>query len=201
MGRAGSAFCKRNGSTLRIIAGTYRGLRLASPRGKRLRPTAERVREAIFDILGNDLSEYWVLDLFAGSGAMGLEAYSRGAAFVALVDWHPSALRLIGRNLAICGKPRGVQVIRQDLRRGLTKTLTHHGWRFDLVFLDPPYKRGLTQRCLSQLGSDAVLNPHAVVVSEHAADENLATDYGCLQRQMKRRYGTTGISLYRWESV
>jgi len=182
-------------SKLRIIAGKYKGLRLATPKGKRLRPTAERVREAIFNILGYDLSELSVLDLFAGTGAMGLEALSRGAISVVIVDQHPAAIRLIGRNLAACGNPENARVYKLDLRRGL-KSLINKNYSFDLVFLDPPYGRGLTQRCLEQLGTGKLLNPAATVVSEHAIDENLTSTYGCLHRETMRVYGTTGVSFY-----
>ncbi|UCG22322.1 MAG: 16S rRNA (guanine(966)-N(2))-methyltransferase RsmD [Deltaproteobacteria bacterium] len=180
---------------MRIIAGKYKGLRLATPKGKRLRPTAERVREAIFNILGYDLSELSVLDLFAGTGAMGLEALSRGAISVVIVDQHPAAIRLIGRNLAACGNPENARVYKLDLRRGL-KSLINKNYSFDLVFLDPPYGRGLTQRCLEQLGTGKLLNPAATVVSEHAIDENLTSTYGCLHRETMRVYGTTGVSFY-----
>ncbi len=181
---------------MRIVAGKYRGLHIASPRGKRVRPTTDRVREAIFNILGADLSELWVLDLFAGTGAMGLEALSRGARFVVMVDQHPAALKLIGRNLAACGNPENVKVCRLDLRRGL-KGLVRQGFCFDLVFLDPPYGRGLNQGCLQQLGNGALLNSAATVVSEHPIEENLASTFGCLQRQTIRRYGSTLVSFYR----
>lgn len=183
-------------SKLRLIAGEYRGLRLATLRGKRMRPTAERVREAIFNIVGFDLSGLWVLDLFAGTGAMGLEALSRGAGFVVMVDQHPAAFRLIGRNLAACGNPQNAKVYKLDLRRGL-KGFTRHGYLFDLVFMDPPYGRGLSQRCLEQLGKGTLLNPAATVVSEHAIEEDLTSTYGCLQRQTVRRYGSTAVSFYR----
>jgi 16S rRNA (guanine966-N2)-methyltransferase len=182
-------------SKLRIIAGKYKGLRLATPKGKGVRPTAERVREAIFNILGYDLTELRVLDLFAGTGAMGLEALSRGAISVVMVDQHPAAIRLIGRNLAACGNPESARVYKLDLRRGL-KGLINKDYSFDLVFLDPPYGRGLTQRCLEQLGTGKLLNPAATVVSEHAIDENLTSNYGCLHRETMRVYGTTGVSFY-----
>lgn len=185
-------------ANLRIIAGKYRGLQLASPRGDRLRPTADKVRQAIFNIIGNDLSELWVLDLFAGTGAMGLEALSRGAAFVVLVDQHPTAMRLIDRNLAACGNPQGVTRYKTDLCRGL-KGLVRHAWRFDLVFMDPPYKQGLSQRCLEELGGGQLLNPEATVISEHDPGEHFATEYGCLQHQETRRYGNTAVSFYQWE--
>jgi len=182
-------------SELRIIAGDYKGLRLATPKGKSVRPTADRVREAIFNILGYDLSKLWVLDLFAGTGAMGLEALSRGAGFVVMVDQHPAAIRLIGRNLAACGNPDHARIHKLDLRRGL-QNLTKQDYTFDLVFLDPPYGEGLTQSCLEELGTGKLLNAAATVVSEHAINEELISTYGCLHRQTMRVYGTTGVSFY-----
>lgn len=156
------------------------------------------MREAIFSILGNDLSGTLVLDLFAGTGAMGLEALSRGAAFVVLVDQHPAALRLMARNLTTLGNPEQVTVKKLDLTRGL-RGLERQRWQFDLVFLDPPYRLGLTGTCLLELGKGTLLNPRAVVVGEHAEDEGLAPTYGCLQLQDKRRYGSTAVSFYHRE--
>jgi 16S rRNA (guanine(966)-N(2))-methyltransferase RsmD len=154
------------------------------------------VREAVFSIIDADLGDLWVLDLFAGTGAMGLESLSRGAGFVVMVDQHPAALRLIGRNLAACGSPQNAKFYRLDLRRGL-KVLLRQGYRFDLVFLDPPYGRGLGQRCLELLGNGTLLNPTATVVTEHAVEEDFASTYGCLQRQNIRRYGSTAVSFYQ----
>jgi 16S rRNA (guanine966-N2)-methyltransferase len=153
------------------------------------------VREAIFSILGNDLSGTRVLDLFAGTGAMGLEALSRGAAFVVLVEQHPAALRLIAKNVAALGDPEQVTVRKLDLSRGL-RGLAGQGWEFDLVFLDPPYHVGLSEICLKDLGSGTLLAPRAVVVSEQAADENAASAYGCLELQDTRRYGSTAVGFY-----
>jgi 16S rRNA (guanine(966)-N(2))-methyltransferase RsmD len=156
------------------------------------------VREAVFSILGSDLSGTLVLDLFAGTGAMGLEALSRGAASVVLVDQHPTALRLMARNLAALGNPEQVRVKKVDLTRGL-RGLERQRWRFDLVFLDPPYRLGFTETCLLDLGKGTLLNPGAVVVSEHAEDEAIAPTYGCLKLQDERRYGSTAVSFYHRE--
>lgn len=139
-----------------------------------------------------------VLDLFAGTGAMGLEALSRGAAVVVLVDQHPAAVRLMARNMAALGNPEQVAVKKLDLSRGL-RGLEHQRWQFDLVFLDPPYRLSLTETCLQDLGRGTLLAPHAVVVSEQAEDEQLASAYGCLQLHDRRCYGSTAVSFYRRE--
>lgn len=169
---------------------------MARPKGKHVRPTAEKVREAIFNVLGPDLEEHSVLDLFAGTGAMGLEALSRGAGLVVMVDQHPAAINLISRNLAACGNPQQAKVFKLDLHRDL-KGLTCHDYLFDLVFLDPPYGRGLTNRCLEHLGTGTLLKPGATVVAEHAVAVDLSSTYGCLQLRSVRRYGSTGVSFYQ----
>jgi 16S rRNA (guanine966-N2)-methyltransferase len=157
------------------------------------------VREAIFSILGNDLGGTRVLDLFAGTGAMGLEALSRGAALVVLVDHHPPALRLIARNLATLGaSDEQVTIKRFDLGRGLS-ALAREGSEFDLIFLDPPYHLGLGGICLQDLGRGTLLAPRAVVVSEQAVDEQRAPAYGCLHLQDIRRYGSTAVAFYHRE--
>jgi 16S rRNA (guanine966-N2)-methyltransferase len=156
------------------------------------------VREAIFSILGNDLSGTRVLDLFAGTGAMGLEALSRGAALVVLVDHHPPALRLIARNLATLRASEQVTVKKFDLGRGL-RGLARAGSEFDLIFLDPPYHLGLGESCLQDLGRGTLLATRAVVVSEQAVDEQRAPAYGCLHLQDIRRYGSTAVGFYHRE--
>ena len=114
----------------------------------------------------------------------------------ATVTFECNAMKLMGRNLAACGNPQQARAYKLDLRRGL-KGLSNRGYHFDLVFLDPPYGRGLSQRCLEQLGTGKLLNPAATVVCEHAIDENLTSTYGCLQHQTRRNYGTTAVSFYR----
>ncbi|MBW1981841.1 MAG: 16S rRNA (guanine(966)-N(2))-methyltransferase RsmD [Deltaproteobacteria bacterium] len=181
---------------MRIIAGKYRGRRLTAGRGRKLRPTAARVREAIFSIIGPDLSYRRVLDLFAGSGAMGLEALSRGAASVIFVDYPTASLRVLRKNLAVCGNPANGSIVRYDLSKGL-RGLVRRGWLFDLIFLDPPYGSGLTQKCLAELGKGELLSRRALVVSEHALGEQLESTYGCLQQHTVKRYGQASVSIYQ----
>jgi 16S rRNA (guanine(966)-N(2))-methyltransferase RsmD len=127
---------------------------------------------------------------------MGVEALSRGAGLVVMVDQHPAAINLISRNLAACGNPQQAKVFKLDLLRDL-KGLTRHDYLFDLVFLDPPYGRGLTNRCLEQLGTGRLLRPNATVVAEHTMAVDLSSTYGCLRLWRVRRYGSTGVSFYQ----
>ncbi len=176
---------------MRIVAGRYGGRRLVAPRGSATRPTSDRVREALFQRLG-PLDGQRVLDLFAGSGALGLEALSRGAEHVTLVDSAPAAIEAIGANVAALA-PAGEQVDarRQDARAFLRGARTA-GRQYDLVLLDPPY------RLAPELGRElspliaAVLAPGGRVVSEsdRRAPLDLAPD---LPPTDERRYGDTLI--------
>lgn len=188
---------------MRIISGWARGRRLATPPGRTqdIRPTSDRAREALFNILGNEVAGSRVLDLYAGTGALGLEALSRGAAEVILVDYHRQSLELIRRNIAICkpGSHDGkVSVIRYDLRKGLPPAVTAKGdiSKFDLIFLDPPYSQGLSLKALEYLGNGLLLNDNARVVAEERSSETLPDCCGILHLTDQRIYGDTGFWFY-----
>ncbi len=175
---------------MRVIAGTYGGRRLQTPPGTDTRPTADRIREALFSILGDRVRDARVLDLFAGSGALGIEALSRGAATATFVDNAAPAIRAIGANLEALGAD-GV-VWRAEARRFLGGA-SRSGHSYDLVFLDPPY------RLAASVGGDlsaalpAVLAPGATVVAESDRRSPLDID---LPLQDERRYGDTLIRIH-----
>jgi 16S rRNA (guanine966-N2)-methyltransferase len=174
---------------MRVIAGRHGGRRLQAPAGTATRPTADRVREALFSVLG-DLEGARVLDLFAGSGALGLEALSRGAAEATFVDSAPAAVRAVRANLEALGAT--AEVRRADARaflRGARAGARH----YDLIFLDPPYR---TAARLAPELSDAlpaVLAPGAVVVSESERRAPLDLDLPLID---ERRYGDTLIRIH-----
>jgi 16S rRNA (guanine966-N2)-methyltransferase len=182
---------------VRIIAGACRGRRLAAPRGRGIRPTADRVREAIFDVLG-DVGGAQVLDLFAGTGAMGLEALSRGAAWATFVDGGREALDLINRNLAACGFTNAA-VVRADPSRGLTR-VEALGRRYELVFCDPPYGKGLVPKVLARLAEGALLAEGTFIVAEHGVADDVGEVAGLaatLTLTESRRYGDVQVSFFR----
>lgn len=182
---------------MRVIAGSARGRRLEAPPGRSVRPTADRVKEALFSMLGSrvDLAEAVLLDLFAGSGALGIEALSRGAAAVVFVEQDAAARRLLGANLERCGLGGHGRVIGQPARAALIR-LAAEGARFDGVLMDPPYGRGLARRTLEQLAAGPLLRPGAWVAAEHHLEDRLAEAYGTLRLTTAKRYGKTGVSLY-----
>jgi 16S rRNA (guanine966-N2)-methyltransferase len=175
---------------VRVIAGRHGGRRLAAPAGAATRPTSDRVREALFSILGAEVAGARVLDLFAGSGALGIEALSRGAARAEFVDAAPAALRAIRANLEQLGIDAPVH--RADALRFL-RTASGDGAQYDLVFLDPPYR--LAERLAQGLADSlpAVLAPGAVVVTE--SDRRAPLALGLALRD-ERRYGDTLIRIH-----
>lgn len=164
-------------------------------KGLEIRPTSDRVREAVFDRIGQDLRGLQVVDLFAGTGALGLEALSRGAERAVFVDRAALALRLIEKNLDRCGLLHSASMIRHDLRRGLPRRLLTAAPRETLVFLDPPYRQGLVPPVLVELEKSPMLAPGSLIVAETARDETPTVPTGSLQLLDSRRYGDTCIHL------
>jgi 16S rRNA (guanine966-N2)-methyltransferase len=175
---------------VRVIAGIYGGRRLTAPSGSSTRPTSDRVREALFSILGTRVQGARVLDLFAGSGALGIEALSRGAQSALFVDDAHAAVRAIRGNLQTLGA--GAEVRRGDVLRYLGAA-PDSGAQYDLVFLDPPYR--LADSLAGRLSEalPAVLAPGAVAVAESDRRAPLALD---LPLHDERRYGDTLIRFY-----
>jgi 16S rRNA (guanine966-N2)-methyltransferase len=179
---------------VRIIAGDFKGRRLLYPAGQAIRPTSDRAREALFNILEHGapaLRGARFLDLFCGTGAVGLEAHSRGAHEVMLVDNDREALRLARANLERIGSPANVRLLARDATR-----LGPAPQPFDLVFLDPPYRSGLAGAALEGVLQGGWLGLEARVVLELAATEDLALPHGfTLQRE--RRYGSAKFLFLR----
>jgi 16S rRNA (guanine(966)-N(2))-methyltransferase RsmD len=178
---------------VRIVAGTARGRRLAAPGGDGTRPTSDKVRGAIFNVLGQFFDGGRVLDLYAGTGALALEALSRGFAEATCVDASASAVEAIQRNAEACGLGGKVTVVR---RRVLDALRALPPGTFDLAFVDPPYAEG-PGAALGALGR--VLRPGASVVAEHDRRSPPPDRIGELALQDRRAYGDTGISIYRRE--
>lgn len=184
---------------MRIIGGRARGLHLtpvgAGDLGARLRPTSDRVRESIFNLLinggyGDPVTEARVLDLFAGTGALGLEAISRGAAAACFVEDGAVALGLLRKNIRLMRAEGAVEVIRRDA----TRLGPVRGAAFDLVFLDPPYGRGLGEAALAAAGAGGWLAEGALVVWEEGAAPVVPPGLALLDQ---RKYGDTVVTILR----
>jgi 16S rRNA (guanine966-N2)-methyltransferase len=177
----------------RIIAGTARGRRLAVPAGLETRPTGEKVRGAVMNLLGQFFEGGEALDLYAGSGALALEALSRGCARAVCVERDRRALEVLARNAQSCGFADRVELVLAELPAGLARLGRD---RFALAFVDPPYAEG-PEAALEGLGP--LLLAGARVVAEHDARRPPPEQIGALALQDRRAYGGTGISIYRRE--
>jgi 16S rRNA (guanine(966)-N(2))-methyltransferase RsmD len=175
----------------RIIAGALRGRRLVAPRGARTRPTSDKVRGAVFNLLGQFFEGGDVLDLYAGTGALALEALSRGCARAVLVESDRAALEAIERNVAELGLAGRVEVRRGRVAEALPRLAPG---AFALAFVDPPYGEG-PEAALALL--DRAMAPGGRVVAEHDARRPPGDRYGALALADRRAYGDTGISIYR----
>lgn len=182
---------------MRIISGSLRGRRLTAVRGMATRPTTDRTREALFNILGQTVADLKVLDLFAGTGALALEALSRGAESAVLVDNARAALDTIRKNIQACNLAASTRVFHWDLCRRLTclKAYPHH---FDLIFMDPPYGQHLADKTLIRLHDSGALAANALVVVEHHVDDHLDPQPDRFHLEDQRRYGKTLVSFIRY---
>ncbi len=174
---------------MRVVGGTARGRRLKAPKGRILRPSSDRVREAIFDLVGPQGPGELVLDLFAGTGALAIEALSRGATGAVLVDKEPRIARLIGQNLASCGFSDKARVVKTDVLRYLKNASFRQP--FDLVLMDPPYGFGLVRKCLELIGEPGWLSERAMVFCETEKGVSFPERIGCLVLGRVKTYGQT----------
>ncbi len=178
---------------MRIISGTSRGRKLVTPRNRSLRPTSDRVKESIFNILGGEIEGKLVLDLFSGTGNLGIEALSRGAKKVVFVEKGRPALGLIQRNVAQFGFEDRSEVLPIDANRAIG-ILEQRGRTFDLIFMDPPYEKGLIEETLLQLNSHPIYHRDSLLVIEHHRRELLSPVPQGWDLVRQRRMGETVIS-------
>ena len=178
---------------MRVITGTARGRRLRTLEGNDVRPTTDRVKEAVFSVIQFDLEGRRILDLFAGSGQMGIEALSRGAAEAVFVDNSSDSIAVVRENLRTCGLNRAAVVIQGDASSYLAPRKGRR--EFDYAFLDPPYGRGILQSVLPAVAS--VVKPGGAIICESPAEEELPETVGEFAVDRQYRYGRIKVTFYR----
>ena len=182
---------------IRVIAGTLRGRRLSTIRGIKVRPTSDRVRESIFSILSRKVLNARVLDLFAGTGALGIEALSRGSEFAVFIESGRQAYTMIKQNVSSCGLEDRCECIRWNAVKNLN-CLQSIREPFNLIFMDPPYNKGLISPVLKNLLKIHALQNGAVIVVEHAGTERFVEDAPELRLTDQRIYGKTLVSFLHY---
>ncbi len=183
---------------MRVIAGKAGGITLKSVPGKGTRPTTDKVKEAIFSRIGPYFDQGHALDLFAGTGSLGLEALSRGMQKAIFIDVDRKSIQIIEENLKSTGFEASAEVYRNDAFRAL-KALMKRNYKFDLVFMDPPYKNTNLNEFILFMNDHALLNDDAVIVVEHDASHRYPEQLGQLHLQKHSIYGDTAVSVYQYE--
>jgi len=187
---------------MKIIAGQYKGRNFYMPKG--IRPTQAIARKALFDLLGQDLEGVAFLDLFAGSGAIGLEAVSRGAAEAIFVEKDPRCAGIIAENMALLSVDKGAAAaspfgVLQTDAFAAVKLLARQEKKFDAVFIDPPYGRGLAKKSLKTVGAYDILQPNCTVIIQHEKREILPEKQGRFLLFREKKYGSSVLSVYHGE--
>ena len=187
---------------MRIIAGTYRSRILKSLKGLALRPTSDYLRETLFNVLGPNINDARFLDIFAGTGAVGIEALSRGSKEAVFIEKHPPAVTLIRRNLESLDIHSGTQIFQSDALQALERLAAKHesnGPPFDFIFLDPPYAAAQNySRVLRFLSSAPFLSSDTVIVAEHRRTFDLPDQIASLERVRTLKHGDSALSFYRF---
>lgn len=180
---------------MRIISGESRGRILKAPQGQRVRPTAGKIKEALFNILGSRILGARVLDLFSGTGAVGIEALSRGAASVDFVEQDPGSFRVLTENVRSCGYQSNCRLYRQPVLLFLKKNGSRKA--FDIVFADPPYHTSIIKKLLPQLDRGVKMQSSGLIIIEHFHKTSLPDRIGSHGHIQSRRYGDSILSFYQ----
>jgi 16S rRNA (guanine(966)-N(2))-methyltransferase RsmD len=180
---------------MRIIAGEFRGRRIKGPESEKVRPTKDRIREAVFNVIAGEVPGSRVLDLFAGSGAYGLEALSRGAGKAIFVEGGREFSAVIKENIKSLGVEARAKIITKDVFKSLEEVKKEKE-SFDLVFSDPPYSKGMAKKTLIKINHYDILNHSGLLIIEHNIDERLPENEGAVSVFKRKTYGKTVISIY-----
>ncbi|MBK5245886.1 MAG: 16S rRNA (guanine(966)-N(2))-methyltransferase RsmD [Peptostreptococcaceae bacterium] len=177
---------------MRIISGNLKGRRLNTPRNNKIRPTTDKVKESIFSMLMPYIEDAVVIDLFSGTGNLGLEAISRGAKHCYFGDNERESLLLTKDNIIYCKVENQATIISGEFERVLERISE----KADVIFLDPPYKAGLLERCLKKIEELSILSEDGVIVIEHGKREILEDQIGIFTKMKEKRYGTILVSVF-----
>ena len=177
---------------MRVVSGSARGCRLQPVPGMNTRPTTDRVKENVFNLIQDHVRDADVLDLFAGTGQLGIECLSRGAAFAVFVDRRPDAAALTRENLKLCGLTDRSRVVAGDSMEFLKAARE----KYDLIFLDPPYETELLETAIAHIARHDLLNVHGMMIAEHPVDKALPALSAPYRMGRTYRYGKIAVTIY-----
>ncbi|MEV5024835.1 16S rRNA (guanine(966)-N(2))-methyltransferase RsmD [Paenibacillus sp. LPE1-1-1.1] len=185
---------------MRVIAGEAKGRTLKAVPGMNTRPTTDKVKEAIFSMIGPYFDGGMALDLFAGTGGLGIEAWSRGVERTVFIDREKISIDIIRHNVQTANMGSAAEIYRNDAERAL-KALAKRGQKFRLVFLDPPYKMITMDSLMTQLVENGLLEPDAVIVVEHDASHRYPEQLEHFEQLKHAKYGDTAVTIYQYISL
>lgn len=179
---------------MRIISGKFKGRALKSFTGPHIRPTTDRVKESLFNILQGYIEDARILDLFSGTGNLSLEAVSRGASYVESVEKHPVSIKIINENIKLLGVDREMRVLKQDVFEYLRKNTAEP---FDVIFIDPPFTEVLADKVMTELSNTSLFHKETIIAIESAKREKIEVQYGALRAIDTRHFGDKILTLFR----
>lgn len=182
---------------MRITSGILKNKKIKSREGRETRPTLERIKEAIFSIIGDKVVDSRFLDLYSGTGNMGIEALSRNAKRTIFIENNQEALRIIIENINDCKLENKSRAYKNDVLRAI-EILSRKNEKFDIIFMDPPYKENLTEKTLMHISDFSLLDDDGIVISEHSIYEKISDVVGKLVKYDERDYNKKIISFYKY---
>lgn len=181
---------------MRVITGIAKGRKLKAPKGMETRPTSDRTKESLFNIIGNKILNVKFLDLYAGTGAVGIEAISRGAEKSVLVEKNPKAVKIIRENLELTGLNNMAEILALEANEAIEK-LTVQGIKFEIIFMDPPWLKDLEKACLKKIAEKTLLAQGGLIITESSKLDVLPKEVGRFKMYRQDKYGDTILSFYQ----
>lgn len=184
--------------TLRVISGKARGLKLNAPKNDDVRPTTDRVKESLFNIINPYIMDSEILDLFAGTGSLGIECLSRGANKCVFIDNSKESINIVKSNIKKARVENESIVMNLDFKSAI-KSLALKNQRFDVIFMDPPYYKNMFNDALSEIDNNNILKEDGIIIVEHDTKDKFPDDIGRLYKSREKKYGNTTITFYKME--
>lgn len=184
--------------TLRVISGKIRGLKLDTPKNQDVRPTTDRVKESLFNIINPYIRQSNILDLFAGTGSLGIECLSRGAKNCVFVDKSRDSINIVRSNVKKARVENESTILNIDFK-GALKRLSVQNQKFDVIFMDPPYYENMFIDCLKNIDELNLLCEDGIIVVEHDTKDLFEDKVGRLEKTRDKKYGNTTLTFYKWE--